>query len=221
MNDELIETVGRRIFQEAAVNPFAEVPRNGAYDLARRVLHREVVCEYDAKGTSRASIQEWGGKMRIAVPRWLPDGKKNWAVAFHLGREVLANEASYRSMGEEDQERAATALAGWLTAPPEPLLAKYQQVGFNVPAIAKAFVLSQTATALRLHEVTGRSLAVVADAANDGGVEQKRHVYRRGTQLSWLHEDALHELARKSNPKRVKKIVIRDAPRRTLLVASG
>lgn len=219
--DELVEIVGRKIYRAAAVNPFEDVPTEGAIDLARRVLHRDVVCEYDAKTVDRAGPATWGGRRRIAVPSWLSPAKKNWTVAFELGREVLADEFEYRSLDESERKRTELELAGWLTAPTEPLLARYHQVGFDLPALSRAFAVSQTAVALRLHEVTGKEFAIVVGAANDGAIVQEPKVHRRSKQLSWLHDDALHELAKKSNPKRVKKIAIRDAPARTLLVASS
>lgn len=162
------------------------------------------------RAVALATLARVNGRPRFVIRKGTAPARANWECARLLARLELAA----RGLASEEEERAAAA---WLVAPPETFRARVSRAGEHVETtmvedLSAAFAVTQTCTLLRIHEVCesiAPSLAVVTP----------ERVYKKGQQLSWLDDDATRSLARKSNPRSVRKVAIRDEPGRVALLA--
>ncbi len=108
----------------------------------------------------------------------------------------------------EDEEAAANYLAGALLAPRRTFREALRTVGHRLPELAEMFAMTETAAALRIGEVEGTPIAVVAP----------RHVRVRGPESwQWPDERTLRAWARARELPGITKIRLRDDPHRIVL----
>lgn len=205
-----VDVIGSRIYRAATFHPSDGVPNGGAIALANRVYDYKIV--YEAKIVAEGGVHTIAGKTRICHRIGLPRARANFVVARLLGRLFLTAEDEWHSLHLEDQLRIEVSLAAWLVAPPDCFRAAIQQVGLNLRKLASEFTITETAAALRYGEV--QDVDTIVTAEND-----PQHIHRHGRLLAWADQEDIFALARKSNPKSVKKARIYDEPGRTALFA--
>jgi hypothetical protein len=160
----------------------------------------------------RAPIVRHGGVKRahyvsatreVWVPARWPEHWVAWNVAHELG-EWWLGEIDYR---EPDVEEMAQWMAGALIAPRPFVRAAVAAFGRDLGELAPTLHLSQSATALRLGEVTGSPLALVTS----------KRIHVRGEGWVWPTEETIRGWAKKGPPDGLVKEPITDAPRRAVL----
>lgn len=202
MGEQLeLEGIAEAAYQEAALDPDRpHVPR-----LARALLGASAIQRGPRPLHTTAALVRVGDDWRIVLRRGLPTTYALFAIAHELGHWLLGR----HGLHVEDEERAADYLGGALLAPRRAFMAARRLVGEDLTALADAFATTETGAALRLGEVTGKPLAVVAPSM----------VRVRGPkEWAWPDESTLRRWARRPAPW-LRKTILVDDPRRVVLDA--
>lgn len=171
-----------------------EPPR--VVDLAKRVLGVGVQVVHARALPGDGALVNLLGERRIYVRRGLSPERLRWAVAHELGHHALGIDSS-----TSDNEDACNAFAAALLAPSRAFRAALAETGPSYTRLARWFLTSESCAALRLGEVTGCPLALLAPA----------RVRVRGAEFSWPED------LRGSRPAKVRRATLRDDQRRVVL----
>lgn len=144
------------------------------------------------------------GRRRIAVKARLPVTYALFFAGHELGH-VLLEEEGYRG---DDLELACDYLGAALMAPRPAMVRLHRAVGFDLEEMSRALVATQTQCALRVGEVLGLPLAVVAPTIRVRGLEE----------WVWPDERTLRSWARRP-PSGLAKTRLTDDRRRVVLRA--
>ena len=148
-----------------------------------------------------AALARVGQEWRIYVRQFLPPQQK---------RFVLLHELAHWALGVTAEEATCDALAAALLLPRPAFLQVLRRQGHRLPALAEKFGTTESCVALRIAETTDEPTALVTP----------RSVRVRGAEFGWPTEGELRQIARGSTPG-IRKAVLRDDPRRTLLKGAG
>ena len=196
-----IEGIVEQIYDEAGFDT-----RVGACPLrlARALLGPGTVCTVDATAAlpGDAALVRLRGESRIYVRSRLPVTRRNFAVLHELAEWHLERE-DYQ---DEDREDVADALAAGLLIPRQLFLRALRDDGSKFPSLARRFATTESLVALRLGEVTGEPLALVAP-----------RLRVRGKDWSWPPEEKLRQVARRRAPRGIRKMRLNDDRRRVAL----
>lgn len=143
----------------------------------------------------------WTDGLSIIVAPRLPLERLVFAVAHELAEWVLGSRA------DETTEALCDAAAAAIVAPRDAFLDWHADVGDDLPALAAAFRVTETCMAMRIGEVTGRPVIVVAPD----------HAHVRGEAWEWGDLVALRSRAL---PRGVERVRLTDAPRRIVVSAA-
>lgn len=194
-----LEGIAHAAYTEAGLDPERPcVPR-----LARGLLGADAIQRGPRPLHAPAALVRVGGAWRIILARSLPRLCAMFAVGHELGHWLLAR----HGYDSADEERAADYLGAALIAPRRAFLAARRALGEDLPALAEAFSMTETGVALRLGEVTGAPLAVIAPA---------RVRVRGPEEWVWPDELTLRRWARRPVPG-IRKTTLTDDPRRVML----
>lgn len=185
-----------------------DAERPGVIRLARVLLGPGAVTYGPRPVHGPAALIRVGETWRIIVGRNVPEAYAHFAVAHELGHYLL------RQHGYDgyDEERAADYLGAALIAPRRAFVTARRAVGDDLPELAHAFGMTETAAALRLGEVCHIPLAVVAPQT----------VRVRGPEeWVWPDELTLRRWARGRVLPGIRKVRLTDDPRRVVLDAEG
>lgn len=203
MEQLLLEGIANAAYQAAKMDTERpHVPR-----LARALLGADAIVRGPRPLHAPAALVRVGDAWRIILSRSLPPLYALFAVGHELGHWLLAREG----YDGDDEERAADYLGAALLAPRRAFLAARRALGDDLPALAEALSMTETGAALRLGEVTGVPLAVVAPA----------RIRVRGPEAwTWPDEGTLRRWARRPAPG-LRKTRLHDDPRRVMLEADA
>lgn len=180
-----------------------DVERPHVPRLARALLGPDAIVRGPRPLHAPAALVRVGDAWRIILSRSLLPLYALFAVGHELGHWLLAR----HGYDGDDEERAADYLGAALLAPRRAFLAARRALGDDLPALADALSMTETGAALRLGEVLGVPLAVVAPA---------RVRVRGPKEWVWPDEGTLRRWARRPAPG-VRKTKLRDDPRRVML----
>lgn len=168
----------------------------GSIAIARALLGTDCI----VRGAGAAAAVSLAGRPRIRLPRRRSPVEINFLVAHELAEHWLRREA-YQSEHIED---VANAIAASLVAPRCAFARAVREHGHDYPMLAALFCATESLVVLRIGEVTGEPIALVAP-----------HRVRTRGQLSfqWGSEQDVRELARSQRPG-LRKTRLRDDPRR-------
>lgn len=148
------------------------------------------------------------GRPVIVVRRRLSPAGERWVLLHELAEHHLST-IGYR---EDDSEDTAEAITAALVLPSEAFRVATRDHGHRIPSLARQFIATQTAAALRIGEVEHRPVAVVAPS----------HIRVRGPnseEFAWPAESKLRELARARRlPPEVRRVALTDDRRRRALL---
>lgn len=198
-----MEGLGEAAYLEVGMDP--EAPH--VLRLARALLGPDAVQRGARPIDGPAALIRVYDRWRIVVGRSVPPLAALFAVGHELGHWLLRR-AGYDGA---DEEQAADYLGAALIAPRRAFLRARRAFGDELPDLAEALALTETATALRMGEVERVPLAVVAPA----------RVRTRGPEAwVWPSEPTLRAWARR--PARgLRKVRLTDDRARVLLDASA
>lgn len=165
--------------------------------LAARLLGSTAVCRVTGLRTP-AALARVGDDWRIYLRRGLTDRAVAWLVAHELAEWALRREGY---LGE-DIEDLADRLGACVRAPRRAVVWALRHHGHTPAAIAAAFRTSESSAALRIGEVTGAPLALLAP---------RKAVRVRGESWCWPDAAQILRLARTHGTR------LGDDPRRLLL----
>lgn len=172
-------------------------------ELARRALGRGCVLQVHARAIpGDACLATVGGERRLYLRRGLSPERARWAIAHELGHWALGVDSSSR-----ENEDNCDALAAALVAPRAAFRAALRECGDRYHKLAVWFQTTESCAALRLGEVTGDPLALIAPA----------RVRVRGSEFVWPGEAELRQLAAKPRVPGVRKARLRDDQRRVAM----
>lgn len=194
-----LEGIASAAYDEAEV----DVDRPDVVRLARKLLGKDAIVRGPRPLHGPAALVRVGNDWRIILSRSMPAQYELFAIGHELGHWLIARHG-YRA---EDEERAADFLGGALLAPRRAFLAARRALGEDLEALAAAFRTTETGAALRLAEVTGQPLAVVAP---------QRVRVRGPEEWAWPDEGTLRLWARRPAPG-LRKTRLKDDPRRVVL----
>lgn len=143
----------------------------------------------------------WTSGLTIFVAPRLPLERLVFAVAHELAEWVVGDSAS------EHTEHLCDAAAAAIIAPRAAFLGWHADVGDDLPALAAAFRVTETCMAMRLGEVTGRPVIVVAPG----------HAHVRGEPWEWGDIGALRS---RDLPRGVERVRLTDDARRIVVSAA-
>lgn len=199
-----LEGIAEAAYREAGLDTEAPSPAR----LARALLGPAAILRGPRPLHGPAALVRVGQDWRIILARGLPPLEAAFAVGHELGHWLLRR---HGCLPDNDEERHADYLAGALLAPRRAFLAARRALGEDLPRLAHALRMTETGAALRLGEVTGLPLAVVAP----------RRVRVRGDE-SWVWPD--EETLRRWAGRRIPGLLrarLRDDPRRVMMAAEG
>lgn len=176
----------------------------------RRIAHALGIAVQTAPGGHWGPAGLWPVKdvPTIFLSSRVPTARRPFLIA----HEIAEWAAQQLGIVDADIERFCDAAAAAIMAPRPAMRALLRRVGDDYAAIARALVSTETCAALRVGEVTGRHLAVVAPTA----------VRVRGLgEWVWGSEEALRRLARAAElPENIDRVALGDEPRRWVLRAA-
>lgn len=174
------------------------------FTLARKLTGFEVSRPSTMVGAP-ASTYRLDGKRRVAVKRGLPP---HWAQFFcgHENSHILLEREGYVG---DDLEVCCDYLAAALIAPRPAIVSMQRTFGFDLASIAAEVGGSQTWAALRVGEVLGMPLAVIAPTVRVRGPEE----------WVWPDETTLRRWSRGRVPKGLARTRLTDDRARVVLVA--
>lgn len=196
-----LEGIADSAYKRAGLDP----ERPDVVRLARALLGPDAVTKGPRPLHAPAVLLRVHDRWRIVVARSLPREYALFCVAHELGHWLLDEEHARTLDGEE--ERRADFLGGALLAPRAAFRAALRSLGADLAELAEAFRTTETGAALRLGEVTGQPLAVVAP---------QRVRVRGPEEWIWPDERTLRAWARRPAPG-LRKTVLTDDPRRVVL----
>ncbi len=142
--------------------------------LAKKLLGPTCIVRPD-RMASPAALFWQHGERRIALRRTVPLEYAQFYVGHELGHLLLESEKYF----EDDLEAACDYLAGALMAPRPSMRLLRRTFGFDYEEIADAVGATQSWAALRMGEVTGQPMALVAP----------QRVRIRGDEWAWPASD--------------------------------
>jgi len=138
----------------------------------------------------------------IRVRRRLPPAREGFAVAHELAEWALAGHL------DEEAEASANLLAACLLMPRPAVLAAVSAIGRDLAALASAFVVTETAMALRLAEIDGTPTLVVS----------RSWAWVRGEPFGWPESvEGARRLAKCTPPEGLTLERLTDDPRRVVI----
>lgn len=205
---DLVTEIAENIYARAGKSP-ARPPKQGAFTLLTR-LHGHGVVWNVANAMSEGELALLRGRRHFMVRDGMSDERRNFVLARLLVRDELLTDSGYQSMSVVDRERLENEAAGWICAPPAAFVAAMKATSKNLRQLSFAFMMTETACALRIGEVEPEAGVAVTTPVL---------VHRKGRRFSWESDEVLRELAAKSTPKSVRKVKILDEPGRVALLA--
>lgn len=200
MHQLQLEDLAEKAYSDAGLDP--QQPHVSR--LARTLLGPKAIQKGPRLVRSPACLVRVGRQVYIFIAKGLKPVDALFAVAHELAHYLIAKQG----LSDENEEEMANALGAALLAPRPAFRAAFKRFGDDLPALASALSATETAAALRLGEVTGQPLAVVAP----------ERVRVRGRGWRWPDESSLRQLARRPIPG-IRKTRLRDDPRRVVLSA--
>lgn len=140
-----------------------------------------------------------GARWRIYLRKTAPD---------HLKRFVTLHEVAHYVLGSNASEQECDQLAAAILLPRQAFVRERIDRRRRISTIARSFGSDETCAWLRLAEVTGVPVAVVAPG---------RVLSRGSTTNHWLRSDELRQLAAESQPRGIRRSALRDDPARIVL----
>src|SRR5690606_20448216 len=125
----------------------------GSIAIARALLGPDCI----ARGGA-ASIVSLSGRTRIRIPRRHSPAEINFLVAHEVAEWWLRREG----YDGEDVEDVANAIAASLVAPRRAFAAAVLEHGHDYPTLAELFCATESLVVLRIGEVTGEPIVLVA-----------------------------------------------------------
>jgi hypothetical protein len=179
----------------------------GARALLEHHLGPGCITVVPMKRHGNAELVELHGRPHVCLRTKLSKTETRWALCHELA-EWRLDQLDYR---EEDREAIAEALAAALVTPRPALIRAVQRKGRDLPALAEAFVATQTSVALRLAETR----CVEAAAVVRPGL-----VHVRAPDGFCLPPEAELKRAAAGEPSPLERHVLTDARRRVALIAA-
>lgn len=170
--------------------------------LARRVLGVSVQVVHARALPGDGALVTVHGQRRIYVRSGLPQVRLRWAIAHELGHLALSLDSSCR-----ENEDACDAFAAAILTPMRAYRLALRETGVSYRRLAQWFVASESCVALRLGEVTGQPMALIAPS----------RVRVRGDDYAWGTEQNVRALAQKTSVAGIRKARLRDDRRRVAL----
>lgn len=140
------------------------------------------------------------GQPRIYYRARLPPALRDFVIGHELAHALLGERVG------DEAEAACDAFAAAVIAPRRAYLAALRAYGVRFTKLARAFATTESLVALRLGEVTGEPVALLAP-----------HSLRvRGSECAWPSEPELRSVLPRSGPG-LARARLRDDPRRTAI----
>ncbi len=192
--------VGRLVYQRIGLPPSAP-PEEGAVSIAIELYGDSVIYPAPPRSLFEATGVSIGGRTRIALRQGTPVRRANYAIAHAIAVMLL------QQLGESAMH--APELAAFLVAPTDAYQTSIDAVGLDLVALGNAYTITGTSAALRFAEV----------ANVDAAVTTPDRVHVHGPGLKWMSHDDVRAIARRKNPKSVRRRVIHDEVGRVALIA--
>ena len=178
----------------------------GARAVVRHHLGADAIIRVSGLIGAPAELAMVHGEFRIALRQRIGPEAERWFLLHELG-EWRLKQLDYR---EDDIELVAEAIAAALVLPREAYRIELREHGRHFRSLARAFLTPETAAALRLGEVTGEPVAVIAPA---------RIRVRGDEDWVWPPEEQLRWIAAaRQMPPGVRRVVLTDDRRRRVLM---
>lgn len=207
---DIITDIAEAIYARAGKSP-SKPPKRGAYTLMTKIHGHGVLWDV-ANAIEEGGLGKLAGRRHFMVRDGISDERRNFVIARLLARHELLDDSGYHAMSVVDRERLENEIAGWICAPPAAFVPAMKATGRNLRQLSFAFMLTETACALRIGEIEpDQGVAVTTPAI----------VHRKGRRFAWESDEVLRELANKLNPKSVRKVKIFDEPGRTALLSKA
>lgn len=195
------EGIAQDVYSRAKADPAAP-PSPRA--LANR-LGIEIITAPRAGQWGDAKLGRLHGAPVIFVVAKLPAERHRFAIAHELAEHLIGDRR------DEDIEGLANAAAAAILVPPAVLSRKLRGLGYDLPALAKALMVTESCAILRVGEVIRRSLVLVSPQL----------VRPRGDAFEWGSENDVRRLAKAFElPVEIERIRLVDDARRVVLMAA-
>lgn len=192
------------IAEAAYADAKLDADRPDVVRLAHRLLGPDAISRGPRPIRSPAALVRLASGYRIILSRSMPSAYELHAIAHELGHYLLRTGGHVTP--DIDEEASADYLGAALIAPRRAFLSARRAIGEDLAQLAETFGITETGAALRLGEVTGQPLAVIAPAS----------VRVRGEGWSWPDERTLRRWAQRPVPG-LRKTRLTDDPRRVVL----
>jgi hypothetical protein len=196
-----VECEAGRLYDEVDADTYSPP---GPRRIAKRLELQVRRCDGFVAGGD-AVLVRWKEQWIIFVRRNLSEVRLDFAIAHEIAEWHLAR-LRYR---EEDVEDVCDALAGAIVAPRDAYRCALRDRGTAFEGLAHAFRTTQTCVALRLGEVTGRSLVLLAP-----------RIRVRGDLFVWPNERELRRIARAGSADGLEVRRLTDDRKRAVLLAA-
>jgi hypothetical protein len=198
-----IEAAAEALYSLANQDPGEALP---PFTLARRLGIR-VFTVHGASLPGLAALCRVGTEWRIYQRAKLDAIRDNWAIAHELGEWFLAQR------GEDGPEREGIAdgIAAAILVPRRSFQRALATQGPSLTALSSALGVTETLVALRVGEVVGTPIALVAP----------RRVRVRGAEFAWPEENALRQVANAQEMPGLRYTRLKDDPRRVMLIGEA
>lgn len=173
----------------------------GPADLARRLLGVDAIRYVEPhKSRSRVAFVGEPGRVLLLVQRGLTCEAETFALAWALASWALW------SARHDPRDTSERLVAACIIAPRAAFLAVALALDGDLPALARAFIATESMIALRIGETRGTPVALVTP----------QHVRTRGGATAWPHDDAIRTLAKCGGPG-LRAVRLHDDEQRTAL----
>ncbi len=177
MNQQDFEELSGWAYQRAGRQPDGLTPVEA---IARAVLGPAALRSVPPRALpGDAALATVGGVRAIFLRTGLPKHRARWAIAHELGHVLLGLDSS-----RQEHEDVCDAFAATLLLPTVAFQEALLESGPSFRALARRFTVTESCAALRVGEVTGVPLALVAPA----------RVRVRGSGYQWPSERELRAL---------------------------
>jgi hypothetical protein len=197
--------IGACIYAAARLDP-RELRDCVAVDLAVR-LHGGDCIRIQPHAFQEATHALVDGRTVIVLRDGLSAQRTNFALARITVRLAVREAAWWLAMSGAERLRMENYVAAWLLAPSPVFRLMVAKVGTDVQELANIFVITETATSLRIAETGGPDTAVTTPIT----------IHRRGPAFRNFAAEDLRTLATARSLRHVRRVVLLDEPGRVAL----
>jgi hypothetical protein len=205
MDNPSPEYVGALIYAKAGLDP-RELRECVAVDLAVR-LHGGDCIRLQPHAFQEATHAVVDGCAQIVLRDGLTAQRTNFALARITARLAVRESTWWLAMSGVERLNIENSVAAWLLAPSPVFRSEVARVGADIQELANIFVITETATSLRLAETGGPDTAVTTPIT----------IHMRGPSFRNFAAEHIRALATARSLRHVRRVVLIDEPGRVAL----